>query len=312
MFLSLKYICLDMIRIFLFFCLLLSACFLTQAEKEERDLDVLVFEPSKERTKFTLMIVCGIHAREAGFTRGICQSVADDLSRSIPINYRVKVVMVPLANPEGLAILQSSPNMSCWRCNKNQVDLNRNFPLVYSNMTLGKQPPAPFSAGPGDQEYPGPFPFSEWETRSLDRLMKKHKPNMLISVHTGTLALFPPYDFTSVKPKGYGKMVQVANWMRDGVCDECFVGRSTNYLGYRAYGTLTDYAYYFLGIPYVYTLEAFDAPEMHARGQTEEDGMNAALCERIFATGKTKKEMERWLPLFERVYSASVVIIEQL
>ena len=285
-------------------CLFSFLLFLILASAEERDLEALVFEPPNQNASFVLMVVCGMHAREAPFTRGVCNSVIQELSRPVPSNYRVRVVVVPLANPDGLAILESNANMSCWRCNKNEVDLNRNFPLVSANVTGGRM-----QAVRGDQEYAGPFPLSEWETRSLDRLMKKHKPTMLISVHTGTLALFPPYDFTSVKPQGYGKLVQVAKWLRDGVCDDCFVGRSTTYLGYRAHGTLTDYAFHFLNVPYVYTLEAYDAPEMHME---QSDQLKPSLCERIFAMAKGTKLQEKWLPLFERVYSASSDIIEQL
>ena len=285
----------------------LSLFALSLALVEPQELDTLVFDPPREQAQFTLMVVCGIHAREAKLTRSICQAIADELSRPYPPNYRVKVVLVPLANPDGLAIVEAGPNASCWRCNKNQVDLNRNFPLVYSNVTNGQLLLDLPESVPGDDEYPGPAPFSEWESRSLDKIMRKHKPDMLISVHTGTLALFPPFDFTSVKPKGYGKMVQVANWLRDGVCDECFVGRSTTYLGYRAYGTLTDYAFYFLGVPFVYTLEAFDAPELH-----DVTRLDSSLCEQIFAGLEQSKLKEKWLPMFERIYSATPFVLNEL
>ena len=273
-------------------------------------LETHVFEPHKDAVQFTLMVVCGIHAREANYTRKVCNSIISDLgTHSLRTNYRTRVVVVPLANPDGYAIAAANSSMSCWRCNKNMVDLNRNFPIATFSPSNNTARRIENHAPKGSQEYPGPTPLSEWETRDLDAIMREYKPDMLISVHTGTLAIFPPYDFTTEKPPDYGRMIQVAHWLRDGVCPECFVGRSVTFLGYRAYGTLTDYAFYFLRVPLVYTLEVFDAPELSKR---DEAPLTPSLCQRIFATFEEAELGNRWLPLFERIYSASSDIIGQL
>jgi len=266
-------------------------------------LDVSVFEPSKtNQAQMTLMVVCGMHAREGNYTSRVCQSIIHSLgAQRLASNYRVRVVVIPMANPEGFAIASADENSSCWRGNANGVDLNRNFPLVLSAL----EPPA---LPPTHPEYPGKHPLSEWETQELDRLLRLYKPDMLISVHSGTLAIFPPYDYTQDKPPTYHRLVQVGKWIRDSMCPDCFVGRSSQYLGYRAYGTMTDYAYTTLDVPLVYTLEVYKGASM----EEQEIELTPTVCKKMFTPPCKGEDSQLWLPLFERIYESTSELIEQM
>ncbi|WP_228766896.1 MULTISPECIES: M14 family zinc carboxypeptidase [Thiomicrorhabdus] len=85
-------------------------------------------------------------------------------------------LFMPLANPDGL--LGKNP---ATRMNANGVDLNRNFPspdwdrwaLKYWKHRYAKNP----------RRYPGPSAASENETKWMVEVIKKFRPDAIISVH---------------------------------------------------------------------------------------------------------------------------------
>ena len=235
-----------------------------------QELTVRDFGPSEADLR--VVIVCGQHPREA-FSRVLCERWALLLERYPP--ERVRVVIVPDSNPDGTALWATGADrFACWRGNARGVDLNRNWPpleqCVYELDT---------DASVLEREWShGETPFSEWETRALDRLLRSVEPDLLLNVHTGALALLTPYDACGARsPVNRRDLVRVANWLRsDGVCEECVVGGGAQVL-YPAAGTLIDYAHHFLRVPLVYTLEAF-APPLRPVGE-----LTPQECRRLFS-----------------------------
>lgn len=104
---------------------------------------------------------------------------------------------VPLANPDGallsetgldsvrddrdkarlIALNRGSEDFSLWKANARGVDLNVNFPARWGkgvkNVKIA-----------GAENYIGPNPFSEPETRALKRFTEKIKPDYTVSYHT--------------------------------------------------------------------------------------------------------------------------------
>lgn len=206
---------------------------------------VAVEHGSPTDAAFIVLVVCGWHPRER-ITRDLCERWNRLLETAPPT--RVRVVVVADVNPEGNALTDER----CWRGNARGVDLNRNWPPLDGCDDDG-------GGGVLEREWShGDAPFSEWETRALDRITRDVAPDLVIAVHSGTLALLTPYDSCARTPANQPDLMRLGNWLRHGVCAECVLTRSHAAL-YASSGTFTDYAYHTLGVPFVYTLEMYAA-----------------------------------------------------
>ena len=76
-----------------------------------------------------------------------------------------RVILVPVVNPDGL--------VAGTRSNAGRVDVNRNFPTANWQPYDGSR-----------QNYHGPSPASEPETRAVMALLDKYHPRKIVSVHT--------------------------------------------------------------------------------------------------------------------------------
>jgi len=107
-----------------------------------------------------LMIIATIHGNEAAGTPLVEQFALWLAAHPSELEGR-RVVIVPVANPDGLAADE--------RLNARGVDLNRNFPAGNWN-----EP---------DSKPHGDAPLSEVESRLLLRLILRYFPNRIISIH---------------------------------------------------------------------------------------------------------------------------------
>jgi predicted deacylase len=265
----------------------------------------------------TVLVVCGIHGREL-ITQQLCERWLEELDGMPERDDGVeppRIIMVPAYNEAGLAIAggrhapppadagvrptatgaedagppggTKPPNTSCWRGNRMRVDLNRNWP----HLPFRSLPPA----DPMDEAWGGPAPLSEPETRMMKRLLEERRPTIVLAVHSGTLAMMPPYDCTDhVKPPNYQQHVRFANWLRAGICDDCVLARSTH-LMYPALGTLTDYAYWEVA-HLALTLEVWGNSALGADFAT-------ADCAALFNPPAHEKQavLDKWAPLILRL-----------
>lgn len=212
-------------------------------------LDVVEFGPPHNETLFTVVVVCGLHPREA-ITRDVCNGWIDWLD-AYDGPMRIRIVIVANANPSGTKL----QNETCWRGNGRGVDLNRNWPLLDCE-AYGDNGVVLL-----EEEWPsGAKPFSEWETQQLDHLLRVEMPQLLLAIHSGIEAILTPYDACDRSPINYIDHVKLGKWMRYGICDECVVSSAPRIL-YYARGTMTDYAYHVLGVPLVFTIEIYASNE---------------------------------------------------
>jgi protein MpaA len=103
-------------------------------------------------------IMSTIHGDEPAGTL-LANYLADYLNENTELLIARKVVIIPVANPDGLAQKK--------RFNANEVDLNRNFPA--ENRT-------------NDKEL-GPSSLSEPEAHIINELIKQYNPDRIISIH---------------------------------------------------------------------------------------------------------------------------------
>jgi carboxypeptidase T len=194
-----------------------------------------------------VQLVVGLtHARE--WPSGeIAMAYAHDLaaSRSDPriaaLLRRVRVVVVPVVNPDGLARSQNGQPM--WRRNARGVDLNRNFGAYWGG------PGAAVS--PASENYRGPAPWSEPEAQAVHALSAQLSITNVVSLHNvGGLVLRPP-GFRAL-----GLAPDEAGLRRLGDAMAVAAGYRSEYAAdlYEATGALEDWSYAAQGA-YGYTVE---------------------------------------------------------
>lgn len=111
-----------------------------------------------------VLVLAAIHGNERT-TAHVAGRLVELLRRDPSVAGGVPVVVVPVANPDGLA--------AGTRVNANRVDLNRNFPAANWR-----------PVGRGTQYFNGPAAASEPETRAIIRLVEELRPRRICSIHS--------------------------------------------------------------------------------------------------------------------------------
>jgi hypothetical protein len=172
---------------------------------------------------------------------------------------RLRVVAVPIANPDGRALLEQKHDW-CWRGMPNGVDINRNFPWEFGGFGS--------SADPKNEEYKGPSPLSEPESLAIASIFDASSPAAAYaSLHSGSQVIYTPYSDTVSKashrlPPDHAVGANLAAEMAaqsGGFYTETGVVYEKN--DYTADGTLSDWASAVMRVPLVFTFEMFGDPK---------------------------------------------------
>jgi protein MpaA len=105
-----------------------------------------------------VLILATIHGNEAAGTP-LVRLLADYLAEHPAVLRGRRVVLMPLANPDGYALNT--------RHNANGIDLNRNFPAPNFTST----------------DRHGARPLSEPESRALYAVLRDYRPDQIVSIH---------------------------------------------------------------------------------------------------------------------------------
>jgi Zinc carboxypeptidase len=150
------------------------------------------------------------------------------------------------ANPNGRKAVEDGD--WCKRTNENDVDLNRNWDDHWMLSMAG-------------DTYGGNKPFSEVEVVAVKDAMASYKPEVFITIHSGTNAMFTPYAYSSDEPAvNEQNMIDILHEINPKYCD-CEVGAAGAGVGYLSPGTCLDYAYDKLKIPYTFALEIYSSTQ---------------------------------------------------
>lgn len=130
------------------------------------------------------------------FLQNICKNRVE--------NYDVAVHVIPMVNPDGVALCHRGINgirnkklkekllemkeedFMKWKSNARGVDLNRNFVAFWEEYQCEKQEPS-------SEQYKGECPESEVETKFLTKLTRKEKFQATISYHSSGEVVY--WDF---------------------------------------------------------------------------------------------------------------------
>ncbi|KAK9849119.1 hypothetical protein WJX84_010504 [Apatococcus fuscideae] len=150
--------------------------------------------------------------------------------------------IVPVANVE--ARRQVEGGMLCQRTTPSGVDLNRNWPHAWKLTDAGLE------------EYGGPKPLSEPQTRIMKALATAAQPRAFVNLHSGEYAMYVPWDSQATQAAGLPADTEQVLDKLNIFC-QCMHGAGGKVAGYLAYGTSMDYLYQELQIPYPITVEVY-------------------------------------------------------
>lgn len=154
-------------------------------------------------------------------------TLCDGSTRSTQILDKVAFAMVPVMNPSGRSRTDETDTSgdrtvgldeqqcSDRRKNANLVDLNRNFDVSW-DLADGA------SSSQSQEDYRGPSPMSETETWTASNLADDFEPDMYIDLHTGTIAMYRPWNYQSSEVDGEAaaNMTNFMNGIVDGTYED--------------------------------------------------------------------------------------------
>lgn len=130
---------------------------------------------AEQTTKLKLLIVAGVHGNES-FASINTYNLAKSLCEAVDVNYykmrgAFDVYIIPCLNTYGMYHFNSNMIHDA-RCNANDVNINRNFPIKEWKVE-----------GEGTQNYTGAVAGSEFETQLVMGALNLIQPNLFIDHH---------------------------------------------------------------------------------------------------------------------------------
>ncbi|XP_076463699.1 zinc carboxypeptidase-like [Babylonia areolata] len=164
------------------------------------------------------------------------------------------IFIIVIANPDGRKIVESSQNY-CWRGTSTGVDINRNFDWQFAQKGS--------SSNPKDEEFRGPFAFSEPECNVFVDVTRRIKFDAFFSFHTGVRHIYMPFADTASKsskrvPPNFLALSELAFKLSRATKYQFQYGKAYSLNFYTADGTAFDYMAGVRQIPFCLALEIWE------------------------------------------------------
>jgi len=189
----------------------------------------------------TVMVFAQLHALEWLGTE-VVLALAESLTDSAPEG--VRVVLVPIANPDGRARVERdllNERVGIYRrANSNGVDLNRDWGVNREIQSFWSK--LPFT---GRYYYTSAAPLSQPESQSLDRLAEAIQPDAVVSLHAFGGYIYYPWGGLSEKAPDNDELHRLAEVMLSGQSNGGYIavqlGRWASW--FKAHGVEIDHFY---------------------------------------------------------------------
>ncbi|KAI5642824.1 zinc carboxypeptidase domain-containing protein [Phthorimaea operculella] len=220
---------------------------------------------SHGEAKKTIFIESGIHSREWITMTAACY-IINELLTSTDEDVRAAArefdwYIFPVTNPDGYAWTHSDFRM--WRKNRRPfgnnygVDLNRNWNNNW--LAVGA------STNPASNNYAGPGPFSEPETRTLSEYIRSVGPiDLYLSFHSSGQLLLLPFGNTTTPLANYYDAMNIGRRAMGALSVRYGTQYTTGNIAeaiYLAAGTSIDWVKEALQVPLTYCYEFRDKGE---------------------------------------------------
>lgn len=255
-----------------------------------------------DTAKVKILLSYGEHAREffpvesffhllSNLTEGLSANAgthAKNYSQIIFSNFDIFVIV--MANPDGRNHVESSYNY-CWRGTSTGVDLNRNFDWQFANRGS--------SGDPKDEEYRGPQPFSEPESKVYVDLTERVKFDAFISFHSGIRHIYMPFADTASKaakrdPPNFTALSDLSARLSNSTKYTFRYGKAYDLNFYTADGTGFDYMSAVRQIPFSLAVEMWENPEHKEASCFDEFNPDSEHL---------KEELEAFHPMYAELFS---------
>ena len=155
-------------------------------------------ELHREKPKNTTLILCGVHGDEITPVK-FCYDIMKHVRTNQQAYKEKLIVIAPIVNPD--SFFRRRPT----RTNHRGIDINRNFPTRDWRRNALKMWKRRYRKD--KRRYPGKRPLSEPEVIFQVNLIKRYKPNKIISVHAPLTII--DYDGPTKKGKNFKKASQL-------------------------------------------------------------------------------------------------------
>ncbi|KAH3844336.1 carboxypeptidase A4-like isoform X2 [Dreissena polymorpha] len=216
-------------------------------------LQITNFESHHQNKTAKILMSFGEHAREFLPVETLFYLIYQLLPPRSAINLsNFEIYAIALANPDGRLYVEKSKNY-CWRGTyPSGVDINRNFEWEFG----GKGS----SGDKNDEEYRGPYPFSEPETIIYKELTDKIHFDGFLSLHSGTRHIYIPYADTESqrlrRTHENEKEMRTLAWeMSTATKHKYLYGKAIDLTKYTADGTIFDFMAGVKNISFSYAIE---------------------------------------------------------
>jgi len=230
------------------------------------------------KPKFKVLLFFGEHSRELVSVESGLSLIQNLCGEAKTDKVHKDLVKYSLENAEFLIFTNIGVNSRklvekgryCLRVNQNGIDLNRNWKDHWA------------AKGDSSEVAPGKKPFSQDETKILRDATKAFRPDLFLTVHSGTLGMYIPYAYSteSVPGPNAPAMLDVLNKMNPKYCN-CDVGAAGKEVGYLCPGTCLDYIYD-MGTKYSFAFEIYEHGRYKRKGSDSllEDGPGSCLLQK--------------------------------
>lgn len=185
-------------------------------------------------SKPSILITAAHHGNEL-LGVNICLYILDFLCSNYSRNVQVKnwidnslIWIIPVVNPDGYNLVMDNDHKMIWRKNLRDnngdgqftpeldgVDLNRNYDFNWAKH--GDQ-------FPNSNYYPGPFPFSEPETRAIRDLARRENFQYHLDFHSsGEMILYPGKLHSSIEDEN--KIITFARELANNITKQCAISK---------------------------------------------------------------------------------------